>query len=395
MSITTPHFKRPIKGLSDPKVAESCWDKAVDAYDNKDFKQSVIEVINYINTSALKGVDTTKDFEIIKEQGSAEIHISLTSTELFVKAPFLKVTDSTNKIALFRKVSELNFSPLTLAQVYLKGDALWFEHKCPLELANPYKVYEVFREISVNADDYDDEFVEKFKADFYSENTGKELTEEEQTTVWNQIDQIREDYKIYSQAFKEKRKDNFQWDIVLISVLKLSNMPYVNGMLRTKLQEYVNNMMNGNIDFNFRVDKGTSFMKKLCNMSKEEIMKDVYHADSFISLRWRSSTEIMQNEAKDMEEIVRNYQKNNDNFALSYYLQVSFLHLVYKFNLETERLDMIYNVLEDVSGLEPHEGAPKLAKVYDCLLNGQIIKGNRSSSSNKKEKKGFFAKLFS
>lgn len=397
MKITTPTFKRPIKSLFEPKVNGYYWDMAIQAYDNKQYRESVINVINYINFSVLQNVDTSKDFTIKKGQGSAEIQITVTSTNVLVKAPFVKITKQTNKIPLFRKAAELNFSPLTIAQIHLANDRLYFESNCLLELANPYKIYDILREISINADHYDDEFVEKFNTDFYSKHNGTSLNQEQSNEVWQQIETIRNDYLAYSQAFKQKQKDGFQWDIIMISILKLANMPYIQGTLRTQLQEYVNNMFNSRIDFNYRVDKGTSFMKKLCGMSREEFMKDIYHSSNFISLRWRSSKEILQNEARNMEKFVRRYQKDNNNFLLSYYLQSSLLDIVYKYNLETNHQNMIYDVLEEVSGLEHYEAASKMVIVYECLLQGALIKANENTQkiTQKKPKKGFFAKLFS
>ena len=166
-------------------------------------------------------------------------------------------------------------------------------------------------------------------------------------------------------------------------------MPYVHGTLRTKLQEYVSNMFNGDIDFQFRIDKGTNFMKKLCAMPKEEFIKNMYNADALVSLKWRSSTEIIQDNMKNRENIVNNYVKDQDNFSLCYYLQFSFLHVVYSYNLEEDQLNSIYEVLETVSGLDPVAAAPKLLETYTGLLNGTV------TPIRKKAKKGLFSKLFS
>lgn len=389
MNNVLPKFKRPLKDSNDPKTNVSYWDKALDAFDEKQYKNALIHTLNYMNSTLLEGVDTNGNFSIERGQGSALILLEVTDNEFKIKAPFLKITESTNKIALLRKVGEVNFSPLTLAQIHLKDDTLWFGYNMPLSLCQPYKVYDVLRDVCVYADDYDDEFVEKYKAAFYQDPKTTPLTAENQEKAWSQIEDILTDYQNYSAFFKEKRWDNFQWDIIVISILKLSNMPYVHGSLRTKLQEYVNNMFNGDIDFQFRIDKGTNFMKKLCKMSKEEYLKNIYNADALVSLKWRSSTEIVQDNMKNRENIVNKYVKDNDNFSLCYYLQFSFLHLVYSYNLEEDQLNAIYDVLESVSGLDPAKAAPKLLDTYTGLLNGT------ATPVRKKVKKGLFSKLFS
>lgn len=386
MKNVLPKFQRPIQGIDEPRTEVSKWDQAIDAYDAKEYRKALIATIDYMNPELLKDKYTSGSFSLVRGQGSAEIQVDVTEKTFSVRAPFLRITDVTNKVALFRKITEVNFNPLTLSQIHLKEDTLWFEYEMPIELCQPYKVYDVLREICVYADDYDDEFVEKYKAEFYKEANVQPLAGNEVEEVWGQIDAILNDYKNYSAFFKEKRWDAFQWDNTVIALLKIVNMPYVHGTLRTKLQEYVHNMFNGQIDFQHRIDKGTNFMQKLCAKSKEDFMKDIYHADAFISLKWRSSTQILQDDVKRLENTVTKYVNDGDNFSLCYFLQYNFLHLLYNFNVEELHKNAIYDVLEKVTGLEPQKAAPKLLDTYYSFLNGNTKVPSGS--------KGLFAKLF-
>ncbi|MBW8244658.1 YbjN domain-containing protein [Muricauda oceani] len=391
MKHVLPRFARPIKSENAPLMDVSYWSKAIDAYDAKEHRTALIETINYINSNVLKGHSSDKDIEVAQGQGSAEIRISITKDILSIKVPFVKTTEKTNKIALFRRVAEINFNPLTLAQIHLRNNALWFEYETPIELCQPYKVYDLLREISVYADNYDDEFIEKYNAEFYKEPRTTPLSEEEKEAVWQQISDILEDYNNYSLLFKEKRWNDFQWDIIVISLLKIVNIPCVHGTLRTKLEEYVNNLFNGQIDFNHRIDKGVNFMQKLLTKPKEEFMEDIYHAEALISLKWRSSTEILQDYAKNLEQYVNSYVKENNNLMLCYYLQYSFLKMIYNYNLEERHQNVIYDTLEKISGKELHDARPILLNTFNAFLNGTA--GN--TGEKKKEKRGLFSKLFS
>ncbi len=390
MENVLPNYKRPIASIEDPLVKVEHWDTAVDAFDEKDFKKSILEVLNYINPILLEGKSTDGTVEIVQMQGSAEVHVKITDNIFSVKAPFLKITDQTNKIALLRKVAEVNFSPLSLAQIQLENDELWFEYEMPIELSQPHKVYDILRNVSIYADDYDDMFIDKYKAAFYKEPKYTPLSASEKEEVWSQITAIFKDYKDYTQFFKDKRWDDFQWDNLAISMLKISNMPYVHGKLRSDLIEYIGNLFNSDLDFNFRVDKGVNFMKKLTEKSKEEILKDIYHAEQFISLRWRSSAQIITDRLKHNLERVQNYEKEESNFNLSYYLQFNLLKLIYDYTLEDHYKKAIEDVLEEVSGVCPNDAAPKLAKVFHALQSGSI-----NNQKGRKEGKSFFSKLFS
>lgn len=390
MENIVPKYERPIATKNDPVSTLQNWDIAMDAYEENRFKDALIGVLDYINPDLLKGLDTTGDFEFKQTQGSAEVHVQLIGNRFKVEAPFLKITENTNAVPLLRKVSEVNFSPLTLVQIVLRDDVLWFEYEMGLSLCNPYKVYDILREVCVYSDDYDDMFISSYKAEFYKEPKTTALTPEEQDKVWNQISNVLNDYKNYSEIFAQKRWTVFQYDIIITSLLKIANMTCVNGKLRSDLSEYINNMSNGNIDFNHRIDKGTNFMKKLIDMSKTDVLNDLYYAEQFISLRWRSSPSIVTNQLERYIKQVDDYVRKGSYMDLCYYLQFIFLKLMYDYNLEENYKNTIYNTLEKVSGMELHKASSILSKLFYDMYDGKLnVAGSRP------KKKGFFAKLFS
>lgn len=387
MKHVLPRFQRPIKSKDEPFVDVSHWEKAVEAYDSKNYRDALIETINYINPKLLANKDRDGDIHIVQSQGSSEIHITIADGTFSVKAPFLRIVENTNKVALFRRVAEVNFHPLKLSQIHLDGNTLWFMYKTDIPLCQPYKVYDVLREISINSDNYDDEFIDKYKAEFYQEPKIIPLTDTEKEEVWQQVESILEEYKTFSAQFKEKRWDDFQWDISVISILKIVNMPCVHGTLRTTLESYVSTLYDGKTDFRHRVDKSFGFMQKLCAMTKEEYLANMYHAEAVISLKWRSSTQILQADAQNMKHNVDRYVQENNNLMLCYYLQYSFLYILFTFNVEEHHKEAIYSVLEKVSGMELHVAAPILLETYNGFLNG--------TTGMVVQKKGFFSKFFS
>ncbi len=388
-----PKYVRPIAKIDDPVNIVDYWDTGVDAFDEKDYKKSVINIVKYINSNLIDDDKTEGDIEIVQMQGSAEIYIKITDTTFSIKAPFLRIGDKTNRVALLRRVAEVNFSPLRLEQIHLKNDELHFEYDMPIELAQPNKVYDIIRNVALFADKYDDEFVENYQAEFIHKPNYTELSQEEKDIVWQQISDVFEDYKNYSELFKEKRWDDFIWDILVISFLKISNMPYVHGKLRSDLIYMISLITDGDSDFNYRVDKGVNFMKKLMDKSREEIMKNVYHADQLISLRWRSNEQIITDRLNSSLESVQNDEKKERYFNVSYFLQYLFLRLIYDYNLEDSYKTAIYDVLEAVSGLEPEEAAPKLIALFYKMYKGEINK--KEEIKDEKKDKGFFSKLFS
>lgn len=386
MNTTMPLYQAPIEFGNDPENLVAYWDAAYDGYDAKDYRKCVLNTINYINPGVLADKDLNSDIEITQNHGSAVIRIKITDKEFTVTAPFLKIHNA-NKVAIMRRVAEVNFSSLTLPQIRYKDDALWFYFKTSLDLCNPRKVYDVIREICLYADDYDDEFIEKYKAEYYTPPNITQLEEEKKERVWQSFRAIAEQYEKYLQEFEKERWLGSVWDIMAISMLNLANMPYVHGTLRTELEQAISTHYNGDLDGNYRIDKAKSFLNELFkDTSKEQFLENVYLADTFVSVKGRSSIQILMtvcNDAKDY--IVKDINEGN-TFSAAYAMQRFFIKLLYDYNLDGKHQDVILETLGKAGGKECNEAAKDLWVTFQGFLNGAIEGGPR--------KKGFFAKLF-
>lgn len=389
-----PTYTPPLKSIDDPIVEVAEWDKAIDSYHEKEYKQSLIHTLNYLNPDILKDKALEGDIVTSQMQGSAEITLAITDKDVTIKAPFLRITEKTNKVALLRKIAEINFTPLDLTQIYLEGDQVGFQYKSPIELAQPNKMYNILREIAFRADEYDDNFIEKYKAAFISEPQIKALTDSEKEAAWNQIETIFSEHQSYMQFFTKRRWENYHWDILAISMLKISNMPYVNGTLRSELIDEVNRIFSSIFDFNNRVDHAKSFMKKLIARPKEEIMQQLYHAEQFSSMRWRSSPKIIQEHLEGYQEQVKRYQSNNDDMALAYFLQSLFLKMIYNYNLEKPYKKSIESVLTKVSGKTPEDATPQLMELYKAMLEDELDADDFISTDSESGGKGSYFSRF-
>ena len=389
MENVLPTYSRPFKTIEEPSISVDFWDEAKEAHENKEYRKSLIAVINYLNIDILKEVNLEKDISFTQMHGPIEITITITDKIFRVDVPFLKMVEKTNVIALLRKVAEVNFSRFDLSQIGLDGDDLTIHYEIPLALCHPYKIYTLLREVCFRADEFDDEFIENYHAEFLKELNYKSLTEKEQEKAWLDIDHILDEYERYSSYFKEKQKDGYQWDIEVLSLLKIANMPYVNGVLRYELMEYVDLLFNGDKEFNYRVEKGKNYLKKLAKKSKEEILKNLYHREQFISMLWRSSPDIIAEKLESYHETVERYEKNDNGFALAYYLQGVLLKLIYNYNLDESYKNLIETVLEETSGLKPEDAVSKLLEVYYLMYHKNV----EASIAVKDEKESIWSNI--
>ncbi|HUM51380.1 MAG TPA: hypothetical protein PK431_06165, partial [Chitinophagales bacterium] len=156
-------FKRTIVGTLKSNVNVDAWNTVLDKFDNKQYAEVVRGCINYVDSAIETKFANADKTEYNIPHGSIIVQVKITTNELIVNAPFLSL-ESAKQVPLLRQVAQLNFTPLALSRIDLEGDKLYFRCEVPLDACEPYKVYDIFREICINADNYDDEFITKFDA---------------------------------------------------------------------------------------------------------------------------------------------------------------------------------------------------------------------------------------
>lgn len=372
MEHVLPTYVKPYESTKEPRIDVDIWQSARDTFDNDEYKESLVYLLNYINTSVLEGIDTSKDIVFSKMQGSAEITVSISNEILKIEAPFSRVTEDTNIVALLRRVAEINFDLLDLAQIALEDDILVFRYETPLSTCQPNKIYTVLRNISFRADDYDDIFVEEYGAAFYKEPQTEKLSKEEKTETLRQIREILKNVDDYSEYFVEERLANYRWDIIVISLLRLSNMPYMQGTLRSELINNIERMYDGDIDFTQRINKGLLYIKELQDYSDDYYEKSLYHVEQFISLRWRSTPQVIEERMENHKETIESMNESDDHMAASYFLYAIFLKLIYNYNLDENYKSEIERVLKEVSGKSTKDAAPILLELYWDMYNVEV-----------------------
>ncbi len=381
-------YRKPISGINEPRSLAGYWDIAYDNFENKKYKESLFGVFNYINPSLLNDVDTDREtIKISQQHGSATINITIKDNTFKVIVPFLKINKA-NIVPLMRKVAEVNFHPLMLTQIILQKKALWFHFATTLDLCQPNKIYDILREICLYADNFDDEFIEKYKATFFNKPKVTPLTLDEQDTVWAHFTEISDEYKKYMGYFEKKRWPGSEWDIIVLTLLNIANMPCVNGTLRSDLDEYIYNMFNGETDFAYRLDKGKKYLNGLLgDLDRDKIFKDLYHAEKFISLKYRSSVNILQKEFEAHKQRIYAEINSDSYFDAAFSLQVLFAKILYDYNLEENHERIICNTMAKAGGKETDEATAIMKQTFDNFLQGTI-------ETEGSEKKGFFSKLF-
>lgn len=395
----TPIYQKPILYSNLPITTIKYWDEAVYAFDSKEYTDSLTATINYINQNVLDGLTIYDGMdEITYPHGSTNVRFKLQDSIFSISSSFLKVPEK-HKVPLLRKVAELNFTPLTLAQiVYTKeeGGILSFSYSMHIELAQPNKVFELIKEICIFADDFDDEFIKKYGASFYHEPFITPLSEEEQTIAWEQFSTYLHDALVYITYYEEKRWPEYIWATIINTLFSIVDHAYINGFLRTSVEDKIWQIKEDpDTDLERKISIGKEFLKKLQKIPKDEIMADIFISKRFISTKLRTTTkstiDFLESEQKKITADI----ENNNYINAFYSLKSLFLNLMYSYNLEAKHWQVITDSLVSSSKTSWENGTNILKETFDRFISGTIDQEINTNIRRKPQKKGFFAKLFS
>ncbi|MCX2678749.1 hypothetical protein OOZ15_02240 [Galbibacter sp. EGI 63066] len=385
---TSPKYFPSILKSNSSQVDFTYWDRVMDFYDAKQYKETAIGVIRYANPTLFEKFGNADKTEFNIPHGSVVINIRVTDETFKVSAPFL-IIPRENPIPLYRQVAQLNFSPLNLTNILLKGEQLSFEYECPIETCEPYKIWDVLYDICIYADNYDDKFIEQFNAERINEPIVKNHPPEKLTELYDNVMTIVDEALQYISHFEQKRWEYFTWDIIAITLFKIDNYCFPQGFLRTELEKEISYQMTSQDPIPQRINYAKEFLKKLQDWDAEKFKNDLYDIENFVSPKRSANDEAVKGIIKNIYERAKKEFDKKDYLACSLSVQYIFYYLLYYNTVEDKYSNVIYNALKKVGGKPWEESGKILFKAID-----NIMTGNLSAVSFKSGKKGFFARLF-
>ncbi len=366
-----PRFDIPLKSEREPELLSSDWAEVIDAYEKDNYKVSLYYLLKYLSKKSVSGLKPKKDIDVEIQHTNILLSIKINDEGFSVQAPFLKITNNTNIVALLRKISEINFDPLNLSQIILDGNLLYFAYACPLELCEPKKILNIIREICFQGDYYSPKLQESYQAEYFVSPIKKTLSVKEKGTTLTTIRRIFEDYDKCMQFFEKERLSEYHWDIIVITLLKLETMSYLNGTLRSDLYDMLGLMYSDN-EMNFRVDRGIAFIKELKAKDEEELISCMYHSYIFCTrlkvIDQEKLTEILEQNSERFEK-----SKKEDRYlALTYDIYERLLHLISLYNVDDKTKNKIYADLREIkSDTDWEDAADNLYQTYQYLRKGK------------------------
>jgi hypothetical protein len=342
---TTPKFYRNLWGKLEPAMDVSRWDAVMDYYDQERNLDAFYALLDYINPQLRKRYGNPEQTKFSVPHGSVVVSIELKGDEILIDCPFVGIS-SAARIPLLRKIAEMNFSTLVLTQVYLSNNELTFRYRGKLEMFEPYKFYNVFHEICINADRHDDEFHEKFKASALVEPKVSYLTEQQIEAGWKIVLDLTDELKEHTTYTDSNRWYGTTVDLLAISLQRLDLALQIQGFLKAELERTVQFVIDNNNAINDRIKVGREFFQKLRDGGKDRLAKSLYEAVVFIPERRMGHRDTIADILKKTIQSMEKYNSDKNHLQTCIEALHAIYYLFYHYSMEEKVNRHFFSVLQ-------------------------------------------------
>jgi len=362
-------YDEPVGGLIGLTDFTDRWKITQDSHKEGKHRETILNLFNFLNTDVLvkyagPGVD---EFNI--PNGSIVINLRITDTELLIDAPFLVVPQKRLN-ALLRQVTEINFGVLFLTQIVLEGERLHFRVNVPLPLCEPYKLYDILYEICVNADHYDDFFIEKFQAVRINEPKITRYSSGELEDFFSRFTVHVKEGLDYLNYFREQRWFDIGVESGMISIMKIDYTFSPQGFLRTELEKAWSDSRTKTAASE-KLDNLVLFFENLASMTLERFSESVYKTEFLISPRRHAYLPAVKEQLKTCHQNAQKDLASSAHLSAVIFLLYGIFNLLYSNFIPRNIEEMLNQGLKSSSGKDWKTASEELFKTVNDIMNLQ------------------------
>lgn len=361
-----PSIKTDVAQINDL----SKWENAKKLFDQGKFVESFYETLNYLDENLIKNYGNKEKTEFNFPQGSAVVIVKLVDNNVVITAPFVKIPEK-KFLPIFRKCTELNFKVMTLPQIIIKDDYLVFQYSMPIETCEPYKLYDVLRDIAQNADKYDDEFVDKFGAERIMEPMVTHYDDKKLLEILQTFQSIAQETLEHINYFEGKRRMGNACDALYVGLKRLDYYCEPSGMVYKKMDDALAVMFDRNNDFVAKLKLGKQFLADAQKLDLTSFKDAVFMSYTLIPLKRNASRNYLEGWIENYLEYTQELYNNEDYISSAYHALYTLYTMLANFKLETSSLKAIEYSLKKAANQEWRETADILIEVMDFFYQNQ------------------------
>ncbi len=249
------------------------------------------------------------------------------------------------------------------------------------------------REICLQADTYDDEFIHKYNATRLHTPEIIPYVDAQKEEAWQNMLLYVKEADLAIQYFESKRMNGFVWDILAILMMKLDYYLQPQGYLRKMLEDAIDHLF-GDTEISMRIQYGRAFLQKLQQMEKKVFFESLYHIHILIPYKEVYGTEAFHKQLQHAFIQAQDEYKNMDYYGCVYTIQYNLYRICYKGNFDQIFSDAIRTCLSGSHNRPIDEAATLMLSDLETIM--AITPQSKIPEEDKRieAKKGFFAKLF-
>lgn len=348
-SYTSPLSKQFFQ-VTHPEI----WDKMMIAWEQEKYSEVIYGVFEYLGQPLS---ENEQKFPIHKQltHGSVVLNFEVTESQINIEAPFLDISEAQVK-PLFRQALQLNFEPLSLSKIALKGEHLCFYYQCPLNDCEPSKIYDALREICLHADNYDDTFIKRFHAKRILDPVIFPVSNEVADQAWHCFTTYLKECNDMLQMLEQKRMHTYMWDVLIITLMKIDSIIVPQGHLRSELERGIS-MLSGEGDLSEKIQRGRAFLASLEKISKEALTADLYTINMLVPYKTLAGGDTIKSKIVKAIEQAEGEMEEGDTMAACLTLNYHILNMLYYSTVESTYEKALLQTLVDSSGHSFQEAA--------------------------------------
>lgn len=367
-SDVAPVFDKQLSSVIQKQVDPEKWDRVGELFENKKYKETLYGILDYIDSDLPQCTGNVERTHFVIPHGSTILDLTISEDHFYVRAPFLTLP-SALPVPLLRQIAQINIFPLNLTNIVLENDQLVFKFDCPLELCEPYKIYNVLREICTYADAYDEEFIKKFKAQRNHHPKITPLPQKHIDMAWEKMQSYVQETISYVDYFEKKRLVEVCVDLITIALMKIDYVISPQGLLRTDIEKTVSQLQDQEIPLMEKPRKGMERILALQNFDRVEFAQNLYDAEVFIPLKFNFTPEMIESYFQIFYEAAQKEMAGRDYVGSVLTIQTAFYNLFYHYIFPDDINAVIVEGLTEASKKPWDEAANILWAAMERVMN--------------------------
>lgn len=343
------------------------WDNAKKFFEDGNYVNSFYATLNYIDEDLITKYGNADKTEFTFPQGSAVVIVKLEDNQVKITAPFVKIPEK-KFLPIFRKCTELNFKVMTLPQIVIQDNYLIFQYTMPIDLCEPYKLYDVLRDIAQNADKYDDEFVEKFGAERIMQPMISNYDNAKMADIVANCKAIAKETLAHIDYFEGKRRMRNACDALYVGLKRMDYYCEPSGMLYKKLDDALSAMFNRDNDWIAKLKQGKQFLASFETMTQDEIKEDVFVGFSLMPLKRNASRNFLEDYIENHLNETISLHNSADYIGSTYYGLYTLYSILANYNLEEHSKNAIEYSLKKAANQPWEDASDTLLEVMDFFF---------------------------